>query len=66
MKADNTNKVDCFQCKHFAVSWDANLPRACKLFGFKSLGMPSVVVYQSTGEECVGFEKKDIKQGGGS
>ena len=52
------NKVNCYHCKHFAVTWEPKLPKACKLFGFKSAHLPSTTVYQSTGSECMGFEKK--------
>ena len=57
---DNT-RIDCFQCKHFAVSWDPSFPRSCKLFGFKTMQMPSVTVSASSGTPCEGFERKAIK-----
>ena len=60
---DDNNKVNCFQCAHFAVSWEPRMPRACKLFGFKSASLPSVAVYESTGEECMGFEPKGPGKG---
>jgi len=59
MPDTDTNKRDCFQCKHFAVSWDPKFPRSCKLFGFKSANLPSVTVLNSSGGVCEGFEKKD-------
>lgn len=60
MKAENTNKIDCLKCVHFAVTWNPRMPKSCKLYGFKSAGMPSAVVLKSTGSECMGFEKKEV------
>ncbi len=54
-------KIDCFQCLYFAVTWDANFPRACKLHGFKSAGMPSMTVFKASGAKCMGFKPKEKK-----
>ena len=59
----NTNKIDCLQCKHFAVTWEPKQPKACKLHGFKSAGLPSVTVFHSSGAECMGFVRKDARKG---
>ena len=55
----NIGKVDCFQCVYFAVTWNPNFPRSCKLFGFKSKQLPSIAVYKSSGAPCEGFKQKD-------
>ncbi|MDR0222011.1 MAG: uracil-DNA glycosylase [Oscillospiraceae bacterium] len=55
---DDSEKANCYQCKHFGVSWDYKFPKACKLFGFKSARLPSVTVHESSGAACFGFEKK--------
>jgi len=52
-------KVNCFHCVYFAVTWEPKHPKSCELFGFKSAGMPSDVVFKSTGEVCNGFVKKN-------
>jgi len=52
-------RIDCFKCKHFYVTWDQGFPRGCKAMGFKSREMPSDVVYQSSGIECMKFEGKE-------
>ncbi len=57
-----TQRADCFSCLHFVVTWDAVRPRACRLFGFKSAGLPSALVFQSTGEECKGYVKKETAE----
>ena len=58
MDSEKNDKVDCFHCKHFAVSWDPKFPRMCKLFGFKTMHMPSADVLKSSGVPCEGFELK--------
>jgi len=60
MTEKNEDFVNCFQCVHFAVTWEPNYPKSCKLFGFKTQLLPSAVVYETTGEVCMGFEKKII------
>ncbi|WP_108306088.1 uracil-DNA glycosylase [Metalysinibacillus jejuensis] len=54
-------RVNCFQCHYFKVTWDVNNPRACAAYGFKTKQLPSVVVKQSSGMDCMKFVPK---QGG--
>ena len=61
-KDKDKEKADCYQCIHFAVTWEPNTPRSCRLFGFKSAQMPSVVVLKSSGAQCEGYTRK----GGGA
>jgi hypothetical protein len=57
------NKINCFHCVHFTITWDTKFPKACKAFGFKTAGMPSVTVFQSTGSDCMAFAlKQGIKE----
>lgn len=51
-------KVDCFKCQFFRVTWDQNNPRGCSAYGFKTKQLPSVVVKQSSGMECLKFVPK--------
>ncbi|MBI5641971.1 MAG: uracil-DNA glycosylase [Deltaproteobacteria bacterium] len=51
-------RIDCFKCKHYYVTWDEYFPRGCKALSFKSREMPSGVVYNSSGLECQRFEPK--------
>lgn len=55
MKKESLN---CIKCKNYYVTWDASFPRGCKLFGFKSKQMPSVLVQQATGAQCKNFDEK--------
>jgi len=52
-------KADCSKCKYYAVTWQPKFPHACKLLDFKSKKIPSIVAFDSTGAECVGFEPKE-------
>ena len=52
-------KVDCFQCRHFFVTWDKNFPRGCHALGFKSREMPSQMVFLASGMQCLKFEAKE-------
>lgn len=53
-----TAGVNCWQCHHFATSWDPALPYSCKLLGFKSRNLPCMQVLQLDGRPCQGFEPK--------
>jgi len=63
MESGHKEKIDCFHCVHFAVTWEPKHPRSCTLFGFKSAELPSIAVEKSSGAPCGGFERKpDRKQ----
>lgn len=49
---------NCWQCRHFAVSWDPRLPYACRLMGIKTRMMPAIEVLRADGERCRGFSLK--------
>lgn len=38
------------------------MPNGCRLYAIKSKQMPSVIVKQSSGVECLGFEVKPAKK----
>lgn len=50
--------IHCCKCKYFYVTWDKKFPRGCKLFGFKSAGMPATTVFEATGSHCANYEEK--------
>jgi hypothetical protein len=54
----NTESINCFKCKHFYITWDKNFPNGCKAFGFKAKSLPSVAVYEASGQNCQAFETK--------
>ncbi len=52
-------RIDCFMCRHFYVTWDRNFPKGCRAMGFKTREMPSVTVLKSSGQECLRYEPKE-------
>ncbi|QAS53254.1 uracil-DNA glycosylase [Halobacillus litoralis] len=55
-------KVNCFRCQYFRTTWNANFPRACEAYGFKTKEIPSALVLKSTGTECMQFVEKSRKK----
>jgi hypothetical protein len=49
---------NCFQCRHFAISWQPSMPYACRLFGFKSKALPAIEILRIDGRICQGFTAK--------
>jgi len=58
MEDKGNKRIDCLKCEYFAVAWEPQFPRACKLYGFKSAGLPSVTVFRNTGIPCLGYVEK--------
>lgn len=54
--------INCLKCKHFYVTWDPKNPRGCRLYGFKTKLMPSLLVFQSTGAPCPSFVDKSVDE----
>ncbi|MCM3360179.1 MULTISPECIES: uracil-DNA glycosylase [unclassified Psychrobacillus] len=53
--------VNCFKCRHFFTTWDANHPRGCRAYQFKTRELPSALVKRSSGVECLKFEPKQLE-----
>jgi hypothetical protein len=51
-------KIACFKCRHFYITWDKSFPKGCEAIGLKSEKMPSIVVYEASGTACLRFAKK--------
>lgn len=51
-------KISCFKCKHFYVTWDPVSPKGCRAYGFKTHEIPSQVVMRDSGHDCLSFEEK--------
>ena len=49
---------NCWQCEHFAISWDTHRPYSCRLMGFKSKALPSIEVFNADGQACQCFYAK--------
>lgn len=52
-------KVNCRQCRHYYITFDASAPYGCRIYGFKSKVTPSLAVFQSSGMACTLFSQKD-------
>jgi hypothetical protein len=48
----------CFKCRHFFITWDPQNPRGCRAYQFKSKAIPSIIVKNSSGMDCLKFEPK--------
>lgn len=53
-----TERPDCLHCEHYYVTWEAERPRGCRAYAFKSEQTPSDVVLASSGEPCQFFARK--------
>jgi hypothetical protein len=58
-------KINCFKCKHFYITWDKNFPNGCKAFGFKAKQLPADIVRQSDNNPCMAFTAKIEKGSSG-
>lgn len=61
---EKSNQNLCRQCRFFYITWDRKFPNGCKALGFKSLQLPSIQVYKSSGMPCQYFVKKSIANKG--
>ncbi|RXT13516.1 uracil-DNA glycosylase [Ammoniphilus sp. CFH 90114] len=55
---EKQQRINCVKCKHYYVTWDKHNPRGCKFFEFKTSLLPSLVVFQSSGQPCLKLEPK--------
>lgn len=55
-------RVNCFKCAYFRITWDPKKPRACAYFEFSCADMPSVEVKKTTGKKCLAFVPKPSKE----
>jgi predicted nucleic acid-binding Zn-ribbon protein len=47
----------CLQCAHYFSTYDPKVPRGCKAYGFRSLGMPSTIIERETNRPCMAFKQ---------
>lgn len=57
----NNEKINCSKCMYYYITWDSSFPKGCKIYGFKSLNSPSILVQQSSGLPCGKFTPKPKK-----
>ena len=51
-------RINCRKCKYYFVTWKPAKPHGCKAYGFESQVIPSMVVFQSSGSDCMQFIEK--------
>jgi len=51
-------RIICQRCVHYYVTWEKHKPHGCRAYGFKSQITPSIVVRQSSGDQCNFYEDK--------
>ena len=49
---NNKNKIICYGCNYFFVTYKQSKPYGCKAYGFISKNMPANVVLKSSGIKC--------------
>jgi hypothetical protein len=54
-----TRRVNCFECRHFFITYEPTHPYGCQAIGFKSRELPSSAVLRSSGEPCLLHVAKD-------
>lgn len=55
-------RVSCFGCVHLVTTYDRAMPYACRLFGLKSRRLPSIEVREESGEDCKGYERRELRR----
>jgi hypothetical protein len=53
LRSKMEKKTDCQQCRYYYITHDEDFPYGCKAMGFKSRRFPSIVVRNSSGQECL-------------
>ncbi len=56
--------IGCRYCRFFYVTWDRRAPYGCRVLGFKSRKLPSLVVFEASGVHCQMFVSKKRKHKG--
>ena len=56
------SKVNCRDCRHYYITFDAGAPYGCRIYGFKAKITPSLAVYQSSGMHCTLFSRKEQRE----
>lgn len=55
------SQIECFKCKYFHITWDSKQPRGCKAYGFKTAKLPSIIVKETSGQDCTLYTPKTQK-----
>jgi hypothetical protein len=52
------NRISCQECRFYYITWDPKAPYGCRTLHFKSPWLPSKVVFQSSGSQCLHYKQK--------
>jgi hypothetical protein len=50
-------RVNCYGCKHFFITWDKEFPYGCRKMEFRSKRLPSEDVIEADGQRCLAREE---------
>ena len=53
--------IHCLRCVHYYSTHDPALPRGCRQYRFKTKNIPSIIVKKETGEDCLSYTKRKLK-----
>ncbi len=57
----SNDKVNCFKCVFFQITYQKEMPYQCNNMAFKSKILPSIVVKKNSGNDCLVFTPKPGK-----
>ncbi len=57
------NPIVCRKCNYYYITWDTRRPHGCRAMRFKSRRPPSLVVRQSSGQDCLHYTPKNETDG---
>ena len=60
-KTSEDKSINCRQCRHFFITYDTRFPYGCRVIGFKSRDLPSVVVCRDSGAPCRSYSLRKKK-----
>ena len=62
MSGKNEERINCFKCSFFKITWNPRFPYACRAYGFKGQNLPSQDVLSASGLVCMHFKPKPEKK----
>lgn len=60
---DAAEAPNCFRCSGFVITHDPAFPYACRHFAFRSRNLPSREIEQASGQPCLLFRRKPLRDG---
>lgn len=60
--ASDPQRVNCYGCRHFFITWDKEFPYGCRKMEFRSKRLPSDDVIEADGQHCLAREESPREQ----